>query len=178
MIAYFWDGEVKKSDNGFPRQQPPIENYDWTTPINYAEGTFYMRAEIRSQPVAQQDLHLQFCMWQEKNGNNFGLEMCTTPKQNVPGNPGTVYCWDQAIADMFGRDNPIEWDRPRHRAAVPIKKGGPGTGGQDAVSDFNDWNWNGEDPDEWYPLDMKFTVVIVAKDATFSGWDSYGMSCP
>jgi hypothetical protein len=39
------------------------------------------------------------------------------------------------------------------------------------VSDNNNWNWAGENPDEWYPLDLRFTVVVVAKGSTFSGWD-------
>jgi len=27
--------------------------------------------------------------------------------------------------------------------------------------------------DEWYPLDFRFTVVVVAKGGGFSGWDTY-----
>ena len=41
------------------------------------------------------------------------------------------------------------------------------------MSNYNGWNWNGEDPTEWYPLDMRYTVVVVAKGATFSGWGNY-----
>jgi hypothetical protein len=41
------------------------------------------------------------------------------------------------------------------------------------VSDIGDWNWSGEDPDAWYPIDWRFTAVVVAKDAEFSGWGNY-----
>ena len=41
------------------------------------------------------------------------------------------------------------------------------------VSDKQGWNWNGENPDNWYPLDLRFTVVVVEKGAGFSGWDNY-----
>jgi hypothetical protein len=65
-------------------------------------------------------------------------------------------------------NKPLEWDRARFRNGAAIKNsaGNP-------VSNFNGWNWNGEDPKKWYPLDMRFTIVVVAKGATFSGWDNY-----
>lgn len=170
QLEFFdWNGIVTEEDRGFPRNQPPKENYDWTSPINYADGTLHVRAEIFSQAVPQQDMRLQFCFWQEKNGNNFGLETCITTK-NVPGNPGTVVCWSEDIDKLWKLNNtPLDWDRPRYRVAVPIK-----TGSGLPVSDYNGWNWNGENPNHWYPLDMRFTAIVVAKGSSFSGWDAYG----
>ncbi len=169
MVIFTWDGNVNKSDHGFPRAQPPDENGNWVTPVNYAEGTLHIKTEIVSQPVPQQDMRLQFCFWQEKDGNRFGLETCMKTI-NVPGNPGVTKCWSETIEQMWKKNNqPLEWDRERYRVAVPIKNGA-GL----AVSDYNGWEWNGEDPDEWYPLNLKATVIVVAKDAEFSGWDNYG----
>ncbi|UHD17107.1 PKD domain-containing protein [Thiocapsa bogorovii] len=153
---------VTTDDRGFPWDQPPAEaaNGDWTTPINYAEGTLHMRAEIRGQPVAQA-MKLQFCMWQYE----LTLETCTST-QNVPGTSGTVATWSSYIPTMFKKDgNPMDWENPRQRYGLAIKNsdGLP-------VSDFLDWNWNGEDPDDWYPLDIRFTVVAVPPGETFGGW--------
>jgi hypothetical protein len=56
--------------------------------------------------------------------------------------------------------------RFRDSAVIKNKNGLP-------VSSFNNWNWNGEDPKKWYPLDMRFIVVVVADGSQFSGWENY-----
>lgn len=166
-ITFFtWNGEMTQARRGFANDNNPDENYDWTTPINFAEGTIYVRAEVIEQEVPQQDMRMQLCIWQEEGGDNFGLETCLRTK-NVPGNPGTVVCWSQAINSMWKLDgNPLDWTRPRFRVGVPIKNGDG-----DPVSNHNGWQWNGEDPAEWYPLNFRFTAVVVAQGATFSGFD-------
>lgn len=163
MIVYDWNGLVTEAEHGFPRDTPPMEsaNGNWTQPVNFAEGTFYYRVEIRSQPEPQ-DMLLQFCVWQD----NHTLENCG-PKEAVRGTRGNVVTWSGKLEDMWMKNgNPIDWSRPRQRWGVAIKnkEGKP-------VSDLKDWNWNGEDPKKWYPIDWRFTVVVVAKGATFSGWD-------
>ncbi len=176
IVIYDWNKDVTTDHHGFPRNQPPDHNYDWTSPINYAEGTLYVRAQINSIPVNQPDMYLQFCFWQELNGYNFGLETCLTTK-NVPGHAGSVVCWHQTIDQMWKLNNePLDWDRPRYRVAVPIKvqKQLNGVNDKYPVSDYNGWNWNGENPNHWYPLDMRFTAIVVEKGGTFSGWEDYG----
>ncbi|UHD17109.1 PKD domain-containing protein [Thiocapsa bogorovii] len=153
---------VTKSDRGFPWDQPPAPaaNGNWLTPINYAEGTLQMRAEIRGQPVAQA-MKLQFCMWQY----SLTLETCSSMR-DVPGTPGTVVTWSSSIPTMYKKDgNPLDWANPRQRYALSIKNsaGLP-------VSDFSGWNWYGENPDAWYPLDIRYTVVAVPPGKTFGGW--------
>jgi beta-lactam-binding protein with PASTA domain len=165
LLVYEWNEPVTVADRGFPWNQPPMAsaNGDWTVPINYAEGTLYFRVEVFSQPVPQQ-MRLQFCVWQD----NLTLEACG-PLDGVSGTPGTLETWSVEIDNMWKKNGvPIDWSRPRQRYAVAIKN----TAG-DPVSNFRDWNWNGEDPDEWYPLDMRFTVVVVEKGGTFSGWNNY-----
>lgn len=153
---------VTKTDRGFPWDQPPAAaaNGDWTTPINYAQGTLQMRAEIRGQPVVQA-MKFQFCMWQY----NLTLETCSSIR-DVPGTPGTVVTWSSYIPTMYKKDgNPMDWANPRQRYGLSIKNsaGLP-------VSDFSGWNWNGENPDQWYPLDVRYTVVAVPPGKTFGGW--------
>jgi hypothetical protein len=170
LLVFDWNKPVTQANKGFPYDQKEniLANGDWTTPVNFAEGTLYYRVEVRSQPVAQ-DMRIQFCFWQEDNkGYIFGLENCG-PKNAVYGTPGTVVTWSGLVEKMWKKNNnPIEWDRPRYRNGAAIKNsaGKP-------VSNHKDWNWNGEDPEEWYPLDMRYTIVVVAKGATFSGWSNY-----
>jgi hypothetical protein len=163
MLVYDWNGLVTQQEKGFPRHTPPTENGDWTKPVNFANGTFYMRVEIRSQPKAQ-DMRLQYCVWQDNNA----LETCTK-LASVSSTKGTIVTWSHAIDKMWKKDgNPIDWTRGRFKDGVAIKnsKGQP-------VSPFQNWNWNGEDPADWYPIDWHFQVVVVAKGETFSGWQNY-----
>ncbi len=64
--------------------------------------------------------------------------------------------------------HPVDWSLPRARNGFAVRNGK-----NDPVSDKQGWNWSGEDPDAWYPLDVRFTVVVVEKGAGFSGWEDY-----
>lgn len=167
LLVYQWNGKVTEANRGFPWRQPPRNNFDWTKPTNYADGTLHFQVKINNQPVPQ-DMRLQFCFWQEKNGDKFGLESCG-PLKSVRGEKGTTASWSVKVKDMWklgGKS--IEWQRPRFRVAAVVKN----KNGQ-PVSNFNGWNWNGEDPKKWYPIDWNFKVVVVAPGSTFSGWENY-----
>lgn len=174
LVVFDWDKEVTKNHSGFPRSQPPLANGDWTAPVDFAQGTLYFRAKVISQPVAQEDMQLQFCFWQEEDGDNFKREQCAS-KQTVPGNPNTVRCWSTPMKNMWivthdGQKYPIEWDRARFRTAFAIKK----INSDIPISDYEDFNWSGENPDEWYPLDIELNVIVVAPGESFTWWSD----CP
>lgn len=165
LLVFDWNGPATKAERGFPWDQPPRAgtNGDWTTPHDFAGGTLYCRVEIRSQPVAQ-DMNLQFCFWQKVPDR----ETCES-HHLVKGTPGTVLTWSSEIATWWKKnDLAPDWTQPRDRNGVAIKD----TSFQ-PVSDYSGWNWNGHDPDDWYPLDLRFTVVVVSKGGTFSGWANY-----
>ena len=69
---------------------------------------------------------------------------------------------------MWTKALPINYAvaRSRHGAVIRNEHGNP-------VSGKQGWDWYGEIPEEWYPLDWRFTVVVVAKGETFSGWGNY-----
>ncbi len=176
LLMFDWNTVITSSNHGFPRDLPPKSsaNGDWTSPINYAGGTLYLRAEIKSggQPVSQ-TMQFNYCVWQKDlvTGENFGLEACTLLNLGGPlqGTAGEVITWSQKISNMAQvSDDPLEWSRGRHSYGVAIKNsaGNP-------VSDYKDWDWYDEDPAEWYPLDMRFTVVVVPNGQSFSGWNNY-----
>lgn len=167
MKVFDWNGPSRTTNRGFPVNQPPTQNGNWVTPMNYAQGTFHIRMEIRSQPIPQ-SMKLQFCVWQEKDGDNYGLESCTN-LISIRGDTKEIVTTSQNIESMWKKDgNPIEWDRERFRVGIAIKNAAG-----EPVSDYNGWNWYGENPKEWYPLDMRYTVVVVAQGSTFSGWQNY-----
>jgi hypothetical protein len=165
MLIYDWNKPVQKSHRGFPRDFPPKANGNWRTPVNYAEGRFHYRVHIKSQPVAQR-MKLQFCTWQK--GTTPMREMCGDLASLV-GRPGTVVTWSTSVAETkLRRKRAIDWTRPRWTNGVAIKdeRGYP-------ISNYSTWNWFGENPNKWYPLNMRFTVVIVSKGSKFGGWGKY-----
>ena len=165
LLMFDWNEPVEWWHHGFPWDNPPMvsANGDWTIPPNFAQGTLYHRVEIFSIPMPH-DMRVQLCVWQYNNT----LENCSFEK-TILGQAGTVETWTQNVVDMWKLNgNDIDWVNPRDRYGAPIKN----SAGL-AVSDYNNWNWNGEDPADWYPLNMRFTVVVVAPGETFSGWENY-----
>jgi hypothetical protein len=167
LLVYDWNKPVQKSHRGFPRQAPPRANGNWYSPVNYAEGTFHYRVQIKRQPTAQR-MKLQFCTWQ--TGTRPMREMCG-PLASLTGKPGTVVTWSTPVQKTkLRRKKPIDFHRPRSTNGVAIKdeRGYP-------ISNYGrpSWNWFGENPNKWYPLDMRFTVVVVAKGDRFGGWNRY-----
>ncbi len=162
LVIFDWNKPVPKSLGGFPRFVPPPQNGNWKSPVNYAEGTFYVRVQVKKQPKPQ-NMRIQFCMWQD----NLSRENCST-HGNVKGTPGNVVTWSLPVSKMWKKNGKaIDYTRSRQGISAPIWNQ------KSPVSNYTGFNWGGENPDLWYPLDMRMTVVVVAKGATFSGWDKF-----
>lgn len=172
LLVFDVNRPVTTEDRGFPRNDPPRAeaNGNWLQPVNFAGGTFHFRVHVRDQPVPQA-MRIQFCIWQD----NFNLENCA-PMADVSGAAGTVVTWEKPVQELWMKGGKIiDWSRPRQRYGFAIKN----SQGQ-PVSDYSGWNWNGENPNHWYPLDAQLTVVVVAAGDTFSGWHNYvdGVATP
>lgn len=166
LLVFDWNEPVTKRHHGFPWDNPPLDsaNGNWTTPINFAEGTLHFRAEVKRMPT-NKTMFLQFCFWQYQNT----LENCSRMQAlTYPGSP-VVVTWEQDVAKLWKKGGrSIDWVHLRDRNGVSIKN-------RDRlpVSDYSEWNWNGENPDDWYPMELRFTVVVVEKGRAFSGWENY-----
>jgi hypothetical protein len=162
MLIFDWNKPVTKSDSGFAMEQPPMANGNWVSPVNFAEGTIYFRAHIQSIPKNQPSMKLGWCVWQ----NGFQRENCKGNR--VAGVPGNIVTWSVKVKDMWKKNGvAIDWSRPRTRNGFVVRNNrGP-------VSAKAGFNWSGENPADWYPLDLRYTAVVVAKGGTFSGWDHY-----
>lgn len=168
VVLYDWNAPVTQSHQGFPRFTPPVGNGNLVSPINYTGGTLHLRVDfLTSQPVVQ-NFGLQYCVWQEEGGYNYGREICVHA-QRVRGQAGNSYEWSAAWDNIWRKDNqPIEWFRPRFSdgAAIKTTSGAP-------VSGYPGFNWGGQNPAHWYPFTMHFSVVMVPEDGSFCGWGHY-----
>lgn len=161
LLVFDWNGPITIDHHGIPAPEPlPGANGDWTRPINFAQGTIHLRIEVHSQPQPQ-NMGLQICWWQDDR------ETCTRAGKIV-GRPGAVITWSQDVARLWSLNKtPVDWTQPRSNGIV-IRDDDNGV-----VSDYGDWNWAGHDPADWFPLDVRFTAVVVEAGGTFSGWDHY-----
>ncbi len=163
LLVYDWDKDVLKKHHGFPHVQPPRANGDWTSPVDFANGTLELQVVVNSIPE-DKNMRLQFCFWQL---DDLSIENCTREK-DVLGTAGNSVSWSIPMRNLLKIKGEVDYSQPRKRVAAVIKnsEGLP-------VSDYLDFNWGGEDPDKWYPLDWRFTVVVVADGVEFSGWENY-----
>jgi len=162
---------------GFHEDRPPKQNGDWTTPLNFRDGSLHVRAEIRGIPVEQPGMRLGFCFWQRGmlNGESYYFETCTT--RNVPGIKDNITTWSTNIKDMWKHGNhPLDWAQPRTVAGLVIKSQHDiPVGLKNASHNWGCGDIPGCDPDhtKWYPLNIRFTVVAVQQGHAFSGWENY-----
>jgi hypothetical protein len=171
LLVYDWNGEVPMSESGFPKHIPPQENGDWsaeTGEYNFEDGTFQFYVRIRSMPEPK-DMQLQYCVWQDGIKS---AEQCAS-RGKLTGDPGTILTWSSKVNEMWKKpDRPrIDWSRERYRDAVAIRN-------KSGAAVARVFDWSGEIPKEWFPLDWHFMVVVVEEGKAFSGWDNYPSTDP
>lgn len=158
--------EVTQALSGFVMDQPGTgaANANWVTGqyAGFAGGTLHYRARIVGIPVNQPGMKLGFCFWE----NKFTNEECRG--QIIDGIPGTEMTWEHKLNDMWVKSS-INWANPRtkHGFIVRNQRNKP-------VSAKKGWNWNGENPADWYPMRIHYTVVLVKDGGRLDSWDYYG----
>lgn len=151
---------------GFVVDKPPsgAANANWVSGqyANYAGGTLYFRARIVSIPKDQPKMKLGFCFWQQSRENCKG--------QVIDGKAGSEKTWSFKLNSMWKKNGQaVNWAqaRTKHGFSVRNAKNKP-------VSDKANFNWSGENPANWYPMKIHYTVVLVKPGGTFDGWQNYG----
>lgn len=167
-----WNEPATKNRSGFLEYKPApaYAQGNWVAPINYAEGTLHFRARVKGMPVEQPGMKLGFCFWQGQNNTPSWGEECAY-REPVPGIANTDVQWTRDMTELNpigGENNSINWTVNRWKYGVIVRNAH-----NKPVSAKSGMNWNGENPDHWYPLDIRFTIVLVKKNQAFSGWQNY-----
>lgn len=168
MLVFNWNKPVQKSDGGFAQYKPlssyNFPNGNWVSPINWVNGTIYFRAKVFSIPKNQPSMKLGFCFWQNKP--KYGEEC--SKNQAVPGVPGTERTWNQTLRS-FNKINgaAINWTQPRWKEGFVVR------GPKGPVSPKAGMNWGGQNPADWYPLNIHYTAVLVINGGE-PNWSQYG----
>ncbi len=174
-----WDGPIEQSDHGFAQMieshgnLPDSTQQDWSIPPYFGDGSVHVRAELRSTPAGVNG-HLSICKYQTLPGDDYiyGIENCGTRfpfTSNTPGGATLTATTSYELASMWEVNGvPIDWGRVRTGYSVVVWDENVVN-----VTDWLDLNWAGHDPEDWYPMDLRFTAVVVAPGASFSGWQNY-----
>ena len=162
QLIYDWNKPITVEEGGFAMDKTSeYLKQNWESPINYADGRLYFRARIYSVRVNQPGMKLGFCFWQGDRENCKGYD--------VPGVPGTEKTWDYSLHEFWKKNGKeVDWSTARKKMGFSVRDAQ-----NDPVSDKTSSNWGGNNPDEWYPMNLRFQVVLVPKGSTFSGWQNY-----
>ncbi len=162
MLIYDWNKPVTIAEGGFAMDKTSeYLSQNWVSPVNYADGRLYFRARIQSIPQNQPGMKLGFCFWQGERENCRGYD--------VAGVPGTVETWDFSPHDMWKKNGAeVDWSQPRKKMGFSVRDAQ-----NDPVSNKTSTDWGGNNPDHWYPMNLRFQVVLVPAGGTFSGWQNY-----
>jgi hypothetical protein len=162
MLIYDWNKPITTAEGGFAMDK--VSQYlgqNWTQPTNYADGRLYFRARIYSIPQNQPGMKLGFCFWQGERENCKGSD--------VAGVAGTVATWDVGLHQMWKKNSKeVDWSQPRKKMGFAVRDGQ-----NDPVSDKTSADWGGNNPAHWYPMNLRFQVVLVPAGESFSGWQNY-----
>lgn len=163
MLIYDWNKPITINEGGFAMDKTSVYlSQNWLQPVNYSDGQLYFRAEIRSVQKDQPGMKLGFCFWQSG-----GRENCKG--NDVPGVPGTVRIWNYSPHNMWKKNNiEIDWSAPRVKMGFSVRDAE-----NHPVSNKTSTDWGGNDPADWYPMDLRFQVVLVPPGQSFSGWENY-----
>jgi hypothetical protein len=175
MLAFDWNKIITKKKGRYfegqnqwnPDNHPVRGNTDWTLPPNFAKGTYYVRVMIRKLNV-KDAFQIEFNHWQTINGK-LAEAVLKSPKDlkfSYQGAP-IVRTFTFPVANLRdmhkvspSKYSPFDWRRPREYIGFYFPE-------------FAATPPDHKLANSAYPVDLRFTIVVVAPGAKFSGWNNY-----
>ena len=132
-------------------QLNPVRPTDWTSPVDYRNGTVHIRAEVLDKPAGGEPTTWTICyIPNHGQGNGYG---CTgTDLYKEKG----VYEKDVSMRS-FWENNAIIWSEGIRQMDLVIKDGSGGGGHAHKRADA----------EKFFPTKMRITVVQVSAGATY-----------
>jgi hypothetical protein len=132
---------------------------DWQTPTNYAEGVVYQRLEVSRKPSTEAVTY-QLCL---VPNDDISIKPACSRAQGLEFSDIGVYTSQQPLSEFYQYDN-INWSRGISNLMVILrdKNGNP----VDTVFSIE----RRQNLDLYYPMEVRYSVVIVPKGGAFQGW--------
>jgi len=164
-----YQGEYQHTTSTKAFSFPPIayQPSNWTSPVNYADGTAYWRYVVYNMANTNYRINYQWCLFQVSPNH-------TCCNYTLFTGPGT-YTGSQVLKQMWSNYS-VNWSGSFDQFMLVVKdaNGAPvddryGFGG----------GWIGSPNFSlYYPFTVHVTVVIVSQGASFSGWSNYPVGNP
>ncbi|MEX2534113.1 MAG: tetratricopeptide repeat protein [Trueperaceae bacterium] len=134
-----------------------------SSPINYASGTLFQRLEVRSKP-SDVPVHYQLCL--VPNDSISVQPACTTSDLLVFNEEG-VFEAQQLLSSLSGFGG-IDWENGLESVILVIKD--PSGLPVDNRYLLGDGSRGPPDSELYYPMEVRFTALVVPEGASFPGW--------
>lgn len=144
---------------------------NWLTPLNYRSGQFYFRFELKDRPSSSEPIYLGFCIWTDLTDTY--KETCSgSLPLNVPGDVATSNSSPESDGWYIGDHGDISWHNMSSmwQIGIPLFNQYGQQVSKGACSLCNCWD---EYKDDFLPMTVEITIVVVAQGYTFSGWSNY-----
>ncbi|MDD5672826.1 MAG: hypothetical protein PHC61_01565 [Chitinivibrionales bacterium] len=155
---------------GYNVQPTQIGLTNLVSPVDYRNGTVYLRYEVIDKP-SDKLIGIQLCMWQDA----FVLENCSyCQSYSTKG----VYYWNLGTFSGFWMKNgtSIDFTRPFGQVTI-IHKDGSCTGQLMQSSGCGAACYPGNDLNQHVPITFKATAIVVAPGSTLDPPSSW-TGCP
>jgi tetratricopeptide (TPR) repeat protein len=137
----------------------PDLHQNWQTPINYAGGVVYQRLEVSRKPSLE-PITYQLCL---VPNDDISIKPACSRAQGLEFHDIGVYEFQQPLSNFYQYDS-INWSRGISNLIVILR----------------DENGNPLDPRSspeqrldlnlYYPIEVRYSVVLVPEGGTFRGW--------
>jgi hypothetical protein len=156
-------------DHGFFNFEPPLEaGTNWESPYDFYNGTFYYRFEVTDYPT-QQTFLLSLCIWADIEGNwDRWKETCT---EQVPITGEGVFTSQSVPETWWIMNDPVDFSRIDDFDHMGLVIWCENYKNLSDMTPASNSCW--EEKDNFLPLTLRLTVVAVAKDHVFSGWEEF-----
>ncbi|WP_421811949.1 hypothetical protein [Flagellimonas sp.] len=124
---------------------------DWTSPVDYQNGTVHIRIEVLDKPLGKEPTQWTLCYIPNKGqGNGYG---CTATDLFLEEG---IYEKEVSMTEFWENES-IIWEEGIKQMDLIIKDDSGGQGHAHKRSDH----------EKFFPTKVRITMVQVAKDATF-----------
>lgn len=147
---------------------------NWYSPNDYWNGNIHVRVEVISQPT-NTPFRLSYIMWEACSGTTGEL----AGKQTDVGSSGSprVGTSQLPLRDFYPVNGGIDMNNAYQVSKMGVDiRDEYGTAVACPNWGYPDYPWSSRA--NWYPLQVRFTIVAVSAGSTFSGWSNYTSGGP
>jgi tetratricopeptide (TPR) repeat protein len=132
---------------------------NWQAPTNYAGGTVYQRLEVSRKP-SNETVTYQLCL---VPNDDIAIKPACSRARGLSFSDIGVYTSQQLLSEFYQYDN-IDWTRGISNLMVIVRD----KDGNPVDSTFA--RERGQDLGLYYPMEVRYSVVVVPAGGAFRGW--------